>query len=525
MGALAKVRGRFSAGDSSVTRRTITDQEIGLIKAMVARGMKNRDIQFFFNRPDRAVNSGRITDIASGKYSNSASIPTASETEVQAFLATRKPSSAVPLVVTPGKAEASNPLLDKTLRGMFAKNDGDGWRLAAGETDQAECKTSFGLKHSAPWLRAVAALANNRGGYVFLGVGDKDPNGTHLVVGLPNDDFEILDPAEIAKRLRSTFNPTPRVQKAVFKIGRKTVGVLHVEQHPSRPVIAMKSEGSQGEIKEGDIFFRYPGQSARISYADLRAMLDARDAQARADMLPMLQRLLALGPGRAMVADLKEGSLTDGRRAIELDAELIKTLKFIKEGEFDEKDGAPALRLIGDIREAASGGARKGLVTRADMRKDFLTETLAADPIDYVRCAIEVSGSDWSPIRYFGRRAKMSDAELIRFVKANEKATKAQRDLYVDRLSSPDAAHVKATGPAHEVLTRLLAGEDVAPADVSQARQVALAVQGLARPLAVSATRLRPLLLRCWELVEAGSDTFAKSSLRKAIARLDELTS
>jgi hypothetical protein len=33
------------------------------VKAMLARGMKNKDIQFFFNRPDRAVNSGRISTI------------------------------------------------------------------------------------------------------------------------------------------------------------------------------------------------------------------------------------------------------------------------------------------------------------------------------------------------------------------------------------------------------------------------------------------------------------------------------
>ena len=42
-------------------KRSITDEEIGLIKAMLARGMKNKEIQFYFNRQDRAVNSGRIT--------------------------------------------------------------------------------------------------------------------------------------------------------------------------------------------------------------------------------------------------------------------------------------------------------------------------------------------------------------------------------------------------------------------------------------------------------------------------------
>lgn len=42
-----------------MSRRTITEMEIALIKAMISRGMKNKDIQFFFNRPERPVNTGR----------------------------------------------------------------------------------------------------------------------------------------------------------------------------------------------------------------------------------------------------------------------------------------------------------------------------------------------------------------------------------------------------------------------------------------------------------------------------------
>jgi hypothetical protein len=272
-----------------MARRTITDEEIALIKAMVARGMKNRDVQFFFNRPGRAVNSGRITDIAINRYSNSAEIAQASDEELLA--------------------------------------DG-GWRVTAGETDQAECKASFGLKHPAAWLRAIAALANNRGGYIFFGVRDEDATGAHQVVGLDRDEFADTDPAELVKRIRSTFDPTPRFQRTVIEVGAKKVGVLYVEPHPSRPVIATKNEGS-GEIREGDIFFRYPGQSTRINYADLRAMLDARDAQARADIMPMIERLLALGPARAMVADLAEGRLVGGKRVVELDEDIIKRLNLI----------------------------------------------------------------------------------------------------------------------------------------------------------------------------------------------------
>ncbi len=49
-------------------RRSITDEEIGLIKAMLARGMANKDIQFYFNRQDRSVNSGRVTQIKQRTY-------------------------------------------------------------------------------------------------------------------------------------------------------------------------------------------------------------------------------------------------------------------------------------------------------------------------------------------------------------------------------------------------------------------------------------------------------------------------
>ena len=45
-------------------------------------------------------------------------------------------------------------------------------------------------------------------------------------------------------------------------------------------------------------------------------MLDERDLRTREAILPMVQRLLELGPDRAMVADLVAGKLTDVERQI-----------------------------------------------------------------------------------------------------------------------------------------------------------------------------------------------------------------
>jgi len=503
-------------------RRTITDKEISLIKAMLARGMKNRDIQFFFNRPERPVNSGRITCIASGTYSDSAKILRADEEELRDFLASHSPSATVPLVIAPAEAETSSPLSEAVLRPMFVEGADGIWRLNTGETDEVECKTAFRIKQAASWLRAVAALANNRGGYIFFGVGDKDPAGAHQVLGLMTNDFVDIDPADIAQRIRATFDPTPRFQKATFDVGRKKIGVLHVEQHPSRPIIATKADGS-GEIREGDIFFRYPGQSTRINYADLRAMLDARDAQARADILPMIQRLLALGPNRAMIADLAEGHLMDGKRTIEMDEDITKELNLIKEGEFDERAGAPALRLIGDVKAATPAVVKKGLVTKADMQRAFLADDLKADAMDYIRCAVEVPGNDWLPIRYFARAAKMALEDLILFIEKNPAATPSKKNLYKIRLSSPDKAYTTARGPSARILQRLLAGETIKPNNTAEAGLVAMAIQGIARPLHLDSSLLRELLIRCKEIIDQTPNAMAKSAMSKAIARLDEL--
>ena len=503
-----------------MTKRSIADEEVALIKAMLGRGMRSRDIQFFFNRPDRAVNTGRITGIADQTYSDTRGIAPAADAVLDAFLEERDPASR-PLDASLPRRPTMPPFA--VLRGMFSRTTRRSvWQLSNGETDTAECKATFGLRHMGKWLRAVAALANNRGGCIFFGVADKDETGAHLVTGIDIEAFLGVDAATISEHLRATFEPTPRVERTTIKVGDKVVGILWVEQHPSRPVIARKQ---RDEINEGDIFYRYPGQSRRISHADLRAMLDARDAQARNAMVPMVRRLLDLGPDRAMLADLEEGRLTDGKRDVQLDPETVERLKFIKEGEFDEVAGAPALRLIGDVRmaTAAPTAIRKGVVTPADVQNDFLTKTLTADPMDYVRCALEIAGTTWLPIRFFARHAGKSDTELLEVLEANRKAPRATRTAYRERLTSIDAAFTPPNAKARTVLQSLLSGSTGTIADVSAAQTMAQAIQALPRPLSVDAQAVRDLIHRCVEISDGTHKDALRTAIRRAIARLDEL--
>ncbi|WP_406873227.1 ATP-binding protein [Aminobacter sp. P9b] len=518
-----------------MAKRSITDQEIGLIKAMLARGMKNKDIQFFFNRPDRAVNSGRMSQIRGGSYGPE--VPQATDAELDAFISAPKPEGhvaavAVPTVIgAPQKIDGpKGPLDPDVISGQFTSDGSGTWRLISGETDQHECKANFGFKHCWEWIRAIAALANNRGGYIFFGVHDKDGAATavadksYAVTGLNNDEFMKADPAEFTKLIRSYLDPTPNVRTVIAVIGAKTIGVMHVEQHPGRPVIVRSGDGKV--LKEGDIFFRYPGSCERIKYSDLRGILDARDAAARLDVLPLVERLLALGPARALIADLDKGVLDDGKRPIVIDPTLLDQIKFIREGEFDEKSGAPTLKLVGDV--TANGDAVATKIIRANITADavlrnFLAGEKVAHPLDYLAHSAH-SSREWQPLWFYVHHAGISAADAIEHLKKESASQPSNRDGAVACLNGKRSAYNINNGKPKQLVKAFNEGHIEEPKDDSDAHKFALAVQGLPDGQD-NLDKFRTLLLKCYE--RAASQTSAHKNLRSAVfraaCRLDEL--
>ncbi|QEX19484.1 hypothetical protein FRZ44_47980 [Hypericibacter terrae] len=504
-----------------MAKRSITDDEIALIKAMQIRGFKNKDIQFYFNRPDRPVNSGRISGIRSETYGGSAAVPAAPNAALDSFLAAHADGKKH---LTSSSAHSDTPWSHNRIAKCFAKGSDGVWRLVVKESDHFECKASFGFKYQGKWLRAIAALANNDGGYIFFGVNDKDVKGpkgedlSYAVVGLDNNEFASADPADLATRVKSMFDPTPAIQIAVAKIGEKNVGVLYVHRHDSRPVIATKQDG---DIKEGDIFYRYPGQSSRIKYSDLRAMLDARDAEARTQILPMVERLLQLGPTRSMITDLDEGIMADGKRTIQIDQNLIEKLTFIKEGQFSETDGAPTLRLIGEVQPIDGTSKAKqhlGVLTRADFLAAFLDQAKPDDPKEYIRFALEVATNERLPLHYFSRLAKLDNEGLMEFIN-NTNGPSARKKKCIKWLK-PNAAYQAAVGKPKGILAEIIAGKLPTISTPTEASHAAQAILALPSSATFEIGSILTLLKRC--LVVAGT-TSAISFVRRAICRVDEL--
>src|SRR3954470_92178 len=109
-------------------QRNLSDAEIAIVKAMLRKGWRNDAIHFYFNKPDRLISPGRITQIKKGKYG--ASVEEALPEELETFLSAWEDSEAKP-------PPTPSPVEMKILRSMFIREAGT-WRLAGGETDRTE---------------------------------------------------------------------------------------------------------------------------------------------------------------------------------------------------------------------------------------------------------------------------------------------------------------------------------------------------------------------------------------------------
>lgn len=498
-----------------MAKRSIKDDEIGLIKAMLGRGMKNRDIQFYFNRQDRPVNSGRITGIRDGSYGPE--VPKAEKSALDAFLASFK-AAEIGAVVT-GLAPAAEPSRAERARALFTKLEDGSWRLKDGETDQQECKKEFDPKKLSAVLCAIAAMSNNRGGYLFLGVSNSDCKA----VGI-NDDFANFDVAKLMDKVKVHLAPTPVITtKEIIDLDCTRVGFIHVEPHPHKPVIVCKDDGDK--LKEGEILFRYAGQSSRIKFTDLRELLAERDRKAQLALVGAAGKLATVGTANALILDTDKNVLDADGREILIDEELAKGINFIREGQFDEVDGAPTLKLVGEVKpvNVQSLLAEKHIdkaISQERILEAFLAQETVTNPKEYVLAAVS-QPRKWLPLFYFTNQAGLTPAAMIDEVKTLATSQKEKKKTVIKRLSGKETAHTASpTKKANSVAFDVEQGKAKVPTKLEDVGTFCQAICSMSKTK-MSLTDALVALKQCYDL--AVSDSHALSFVFKAACRIDEL--
>src|SRR5690625_4710815 len=132
-------------------------------------------------------------------------------------------------------------------------------------------------------------------------------------------------------------------------------------------------------VREGDILYRYSGQSRRIKYPELRTILDEAKSKENQKLMKHFEHLLMAGASNVALLDFRKNTLTGSSgQSVLLDDKMLEEISFIREGEFDEVTGAPALKVVGEVVPAQTVAAGEQVVQRTvtteDIIKDFLQQ-------------------------------------------------------------------------------------------------------------------------------------------------------
>lgn len=494
-------------------QRTLSDEEIGMAKAMLRKGWRNDMVHFYFNRPDRLISSGRIAQIKAGKYGSS--VEEASPEDLQVFVDAWETAKG-------GQPPAPSPVDQRRLRAFFVRTSG-GWRVEGGETDRMECKANFRLQPEDRFskaLRAIAGMANNKGGYLFFGIKD----GTFDADGLGDDTFATSDISALSSLLVRTLDPVPHVTKGSIDLGGRKIGVLYVERHEHAPVIAIKSVGQ--DVKEGGIYYRYVGETRLIKPAELRQLIAAREQRAIAEFSSRMSRVAA---GKDATINLDSGEVSGRSGRFVIDRSLLSSIQFVREGEFSEAEGAPALRLVGDVEPISEMERERTRIIRANVTPDavvrnFLRDENVADPLQYIHYQAHAQRK-WFPAWFYVRQMKTTLTDVVDELRKKVATYPSSRDALVARLLGSDTSFRQATGKALALRGDLTSGNIAAPTTVDEDYLFATAIQSM--PSTTKAKDLetfRKMLLGGLDRAEGDARGGSRrAAIYRAASRIDEL--
>lgn len=215
-------------------------------------------------------------------------------------------------------------------------------RIVARESGWLEFKESFNWLSKDEYAKSMAAFANNKGGFIIFGVKDQPRE----LVGLQSNNFENTDEAKITSYLNNVLSPEIIFEKFVVEIKSKNMGILYTRQASYKPVVCSKNDS---ELKESDIYYRYNAKSERIKYPELKLLLEQIKIEERKSWMEHFEKISKVGPTNAAILDIIGGEINGHGGILVIDKKLVPKLKFIKEGNFQEK-GKPVLKLIGDVK-------------------------------------------------------------------------------------------------------------------------------------------------------------------------------
>ena len=301
-------------------------------------------------------------------------------------------------------------IADEHLRKILVTNE-QGF-IKRNESSTLEFKANFSYASLPQYAKTMAAFANNRGGIIVFGITDHP----RRPIGLENDRFINLDSARLTEELNKVFEPEIIWLKRDIQINGKIFGFLIVEEAKNKPIIA---KATKGEIKEGVIYYRYYARNEPIRYPELAQIIGKIREKERRLWINHIKQIAHIGPENAGIFNPEDGLVKGVGGSFLIDRSLLPHIKFIREGHFVEKEGAPSVKLIGNVHviggdeEELDGiiGIQEKAINQHDIIVNFLNQVKVRSPEEYIK-QICLSGIKYLPFYYYCKLAKIKLSHL-----------------------------------------------------------------------------------------------------------------
>ena len=240
-----------------------------------------------------------------------------------------------------------------TIEGFLSTREGC---LVRRESQILEFKRSFTFAALAEYFRDFAAFANNRGGYILFGVEDSPRHPTGLSESAL-ERFSSIDPRRITEPLLSLFAPVIDWEAEVVEVEDKSFGVFRVEESSQKPVVAKKN---QGDVKDGEIYYRYRGQTRKIRHEELSRIIAERIARTNNDWRDVLKEIGRIGASHVAVLDTTRAVARHGDTPVLAVDDVLGAKLGMPHGQYVVREGSEALV---DSGQRGSRGANKVILT------------------------------------------------------------------------------------------------------------------------------------------------------------------
>ena len=313
------------------------------------------------------------------------------------------------------------------------------------ESTRLEFKQSFSFANQASYARTMISFANDHGGFIVFGVEDRP----HRLVGVDLERFVKFDPAPLTSFLGAHVVPLVEWEFGSIEFAGYPLGYICTEPSADKPVMVAATSGD--ELKEGDIYYRYSGQTRVVRYAELKAMLDEKLERERRAWMSHMEHINRAGPSNVGILDTVRGEMYGGDTTFLIDEALTEKLRFIRKGQFNESGGDPTLRLVGDLHEISSvvspiqvptGIHMTDLIGAAIADQDLPTQAARS----YLRETAD-QNSPMSPLFRFARLAGFDKKDAAEWLRDAPTSYATTRKRVVDRLLGTETIAPTGTPP------------------------------------------------------------------------------